>query len=345
MNKKKSNGIRNIAAAAGVSPATVSRVLNNSGLVSPEVCGRVLKVARELGGNPRSRLKLISFLVTDERFKFGDYSFRILEELRREATERGFRWQLIAADQLDILEERSVTGIISLDYRNRIAEKWRNRAFPLVCINDAARCLDGVHSVYSAEYSGIRQAVNHLVGFGHQRIGLLQIGGRNVLASKHREEAFFQLGQVYRLREHFFSEWGCVPIDDCNCPTVIDGALDRLLERKITALILPGEGTVYDFVDASRRRGLLIPEELSVISWESVVSGYLSPAMTTVEQNFPELARRAMETLEAQINHVPIPLGTAVPYLFHPRESVMVPAQPHRGRAGKKSSGVSAGIS
>jgi len=291
---------------------------------------RILETVRQLGGTSRSKLQLIAFIVPDENFKLMGYSIRILEELRREAAERGYYWELISAGQLDILDERSVTGVISLDYRNRIAKKWSNRVFPLVCINDAARYLDGVYAVYSDETSGIRHAVNHLIGFGHQRIGLLQIGGKTVRASSHREESFFKLGELYHCRETFFSEWGCVPVDDMTCPTVVDGALDRLLKHKVTAIVTPGETAIYDLLDALRRRKLSIPKHLSVVAWESHISRFLTPPMTTVEQNFPELARLAMEILEAQIKHLTIPQSDGVPYLFHLRESVTVP-----GRSGR----------
>lgn len=326
MNRTKDTGIRSIAALAGVSPATVSRVLNNTGRVSPELCRRVLDTVRPLGGNSRNKQRLIAFIVPDENFKLHSYSLRVIEELRREAATRGYHWMMLAADQLDILNDHSIAGVISFDYRNRIAEKWSTRTFPLVCINDAARYLDGIYSVYSDEYSGIRHAVNHLIGFGHRRIGLLQIGGKRVRASSHREDAFFALGDSYQCRQTFFSEWGCVPVADLICPTVVDGALDHLLRNKVTAIIVPGENAIFGLLDAMKRRKRSIPKHLSVVAWENAVSRFITPPLTTVEQNFQELARLAIEILEAQINHIPMPKNHEVPYLFHQRESVTMPA-------------------
>ncbi len=325
MNRKKNNGIRNIANIVGVSPATVSRALNNSGQVSPELQRRIVETARRLGGNPRNNLQLLAFIVSDENYRMQGYTLRIIEELRRESAQRGYFWELISANELDLLNEHSVAGVVSIDYRNRVAEKWSSQSFPLVCINDAARYLDGVYAVYSDEYSGIEHAVNHLIGFGHRRIGLLQIGGKTVHASRHREEAFFQLGERYRCRDGFFAEWGCVPVDDTTCPTVVDGALDNLLRNRVSAVIIAGESAVFDLLDAMKRRNLPIGKRLSVVAWENHAARFLTPPLTTVEQNFPELARLALEILEAQLRHAPMPKNNEVPYLFHLRESVTVP--------------------
>lgn len=337
MNRKKNNGIRNIANIVGVSPATVSRALNNSGLVSPELQRRIVEASRQLGNNARNNLQLIAFIVSDENHRMQGYTLRVIEELRRESAQRGYFWELISADELDLLNERSVAGVVSLDYRNRVAEKWSSQSFPLVCINDAARYLDGVYAVYSDESSAIEHAVNHLIGFGHRRIGLLQIGWKSAHASRHREEAFFQLGERYRCREGFHSEWGCVPVDDATCPTVVDGALDNLLRERVSAVIIPGESAVFDLLAAMKRRNLPIGKRLSVIAWESHAARFLTPPLTTVEQNFSELARLALDILEAQLRHGTMPKNREVPYLFHLRESVTVPPGGSKATPPKKS--------
>lgn len=94
----KKTGIKEIAAEAGVSPATVSRVLNNSPRISRDVTQRVLAVARRLEYLPHTpQTKVIALLITG----FYSYESSILCAIQAVAAERKFRLELILPDAPD----------------------------------------------------------------------------------------------------------------------------------------------------------------------------------------------------------------------------------------------------
>lgn len=329
MRKKKENGLRKIAEMTGVSPATVSRALNNSDLISPDTKNRILETVRTLGKLPDVRLKTIA-LVLPEDMEIRGYTLRLMEEIRKEAYRRGKCLEIVFADGLNVLSERSVIGVISIDYHNRIAKHWKNSSVPIVCVNDAALSLEGIHAVYSDERSSIATCVNTLIGFGHKRIGLFQLGPKNVYCSKRREECFFESGRAYGLENSFFSEWGCVPVRNNLSPEAVDGPLSNLLAQRITALIVPGESAHYNVLDFLNRRKIAVPRKLSLMCWEALDSRYLTPPLTTVEQNFQELASAAFDVLEAQIGKERIPLHREIAYKINLRSSIAVPKRQNK---------------
>ena len=71
-----------------------------------------------------------------------------------------------------------------------------------------------------------------------------------------------------------------------------------------------------------------VPEKMSLITWElPYISALVSPALTTVEQNFPLLAEKAVLMLESQIRGESVSEDISVPYRLHLRNSVTVPVE------------------
>ncbi len=114
-------------------------------------------------------------------------------------------------------------------------------------------------------------------------------------------------------------------------------AIGEAVKQKLTAIILPGEAGGPNLLAALREFRLRVPEDLSVIAWETPqVSEYLDPPLTTFEQDFRRMAATAFDILEESLNGRPAAADVAVDYLFHERRSVAPPGMEGRYLSGKK---------
>jgi len=330
MRKTTPYGIRTIAEQLGISSSTVSRALNNNPRISRETRTKVLRLARELGRpTGKDHQKTILLILPALRFSLKGYSYEIINAVRRECLNRGFFLEMIAGDQLGTLNDRDYSGAISFDFSLRIARFWGDcYTIPLVALNDYPNHLENISTVFSDARSAFTLAVRHLFRNGHRRIGMLQFENSNHdnLSAAHRREAFVQSMDAYGLGEGAF----CVNMGS-NDPAFPE--FYEILKNRITALIVCGEGVaVYRTIGFLKASGIRIPEDLSLITWETgEISELLTPPMTTVAQNFPELVSRAFSVLEDVMAGKSTAKDIAVPYLFHDRKSVGTPCKTDAG--------------
>ncbi len=323
MRKEEPSGIRGLARQLGVSPSTVSRALKGQGMVSAALTLRILEAAREAGSVP-ARKKAALVLPDDD---LRNYSLRLMNELRREGRRRGWVLEIISAADVPALDERFLSGVLSMDFGHGLAREWgRQGGVPLVCLNDASSHLDGIVSVYSNEESGVRFAVNHLVGRGHRRIGLLQAGVRDLPSARKRSEGFRRAMAAHGLAAEGWEAWGKTPLEPGITVDGFDAPLGELLAEGITGLIAPGESVAPEIFQTLRRRRIAIPKRLSLILSENPdFTPWCLPPVTTIEQDFAELARAAFDRLEQRLRGE-IPLkDTPVDCRIHLRESVDLP--------------------
>jgi len=316
--------ITEIARKTGVSTATVSRALNNQPKVAPELRQQIIAAALQMGyqaqGNSRSRI--VAILLTNKNLGLiGHYLRAVIQRLvTHESVARNYRIMIVYADDLSILDERSIAGVISLNFLNHLSRTLPTlKNLPLVCINDYNAPSEGIYSVCSNERQGIRLALDHLLKQGHRRIGLLQSieGGEN-LCSQLRERSF---------RERL-EEAGCPSnlVKNNDPLTTSFEAVGLLLQQNITALMVPGESIAYQIMHILGLYGKKIPQDLSLITWESPeVSEFMVPRATTVAQNFAEIAATAFDMLESQIAGQPVVADVLIDYELHLRESTAPP--------------------
>lgn len=319
--------IKDIAADAMVSPATVSRVLSGNANVSAEVRERVMHCAKMLGYRIRtgSRIRTVAVIVpNDDRVPFEGYLGMIAAVLSAEIFRRGYRMEIVAYRDIEILNERLICGAISLMFDDGLEKHWSAmQRLPLICVNTSGRHIDGVYSVWSDEYSGMKQAVELLYRNGHRRIGMLttNASGYN-RCNHHRRE-----GLVRAMAKFGIS--APPEFRTCVSPYHIYEPLGQLLHSGITALICSGEGFSPAAAYALAIYGRRIPADLSLIGYEFTgVSSFCLPQQTTLRQNFEEMCIQALNLLE-QLMAGQTPSGDAViDYQLIERETVAaVPAQ------------------
>lgn len=309
-----------IARKLDLNISTVSRALNRNRRISKATTELVLKTAEEVGYHMQHAKKCIVVLLPASRQILASYTMNLINALMRSLKRRNYYWEFINIDRIDLLRERSVTGIISIDYMEDIAKQVSEKYnIPLVCINDASDPSNNVCSVCSDPASAIFLSFNCLYDHGHRNIAFISTSGKSH-AAHLRKDAFLKMVSECGLEGKSFYISDVV--------RTYHGTVCELSRKGITGIISDGESAGLQVFHSLNFCKLKIPQKMSLVSWEfPYVSDMVRPAVTTVEQNFPELAETALVNLESLIRGEPVPADTLIPYTLHLRDSVSVPRQ------------------
>ena len=308
----KKTRLTDLAAELGCSVAAVSYALNDRPGVSEKLRERVRELVRERNYEPlRPR---IAVLMTDAGLSLGFYMFSLLNSLRGEAKRRGHQLLIVSRNDLSLLEDRMVSGALSLDFMHEIGRLFpKLKNMPLVCLNDLPNTLENVSTVHSDDEEGIRRALDYLVDRGHRRIGLFCAAS---LSGDDRLKPFL----AYR-RFGTEVELHVEPLEFHHKSTVAC-RMEAMLEHKVTAILVSGERYGMEAYGALARLGKRIPEDVSVIGWENPgFSEHQIPPMTSLEQDFRGIASAAFDRLEKKIRGEQTG-NVFIPYKFHIRGSV-----------------------
>jgi DNA-binding LacI/PurR family transcriptional regulator len=307
---RKKNNITAIALALGVSTATVSRVLNNKPDVNPATRDRVLSYLKGLDMQPKgpsdAGFRMIGIVNDYDRYPVtSHYVSGIVDRVTASLTRNGFYPVLIPSSIVDKEIRwpsqygifRQVSGLVwSMPI---FSEKYRafvdDAGLPCVVVNNLA---EGVRArlVQSDNITSARQAVEYLYAMGHRKIGFIG-GSLDLLNIKDRYESFRSTMTAHGLPV----ERGWV-VDDIQSltPEGAKAAAIRLLGRGElpTALLCCNDNVAIAVYYACAERGIRIPEQLSVISFDdNPESRFLDPPLTTFRQPFRELGDAAVETI------------------------------------------------
>ena len=299
MGKKSANqpGIQKIAAESGVSTATVSRVLNRHPYVSDTVRMKVLAAARKNGYAPTifSTHSLFGILGMsgNDCYSFSSYFNQVLRSTSQVLFQAGCNVQIFSRNLFPYILPNTFRGVMV--FSGSAASFFQRIKIPCVTVNDP---VDGAFNVVTDHGESCRIAVEYLLELGHRRIGFLHSADR-------------LWGTLERLRGwHESLASAGIPVsehvhaDFRNPERDIPSAAAALLRKNITALIVEGEDNGLIADHELKRQGIRIPEELSLVSFEqSGCSKFMSPAHTTVCQDFDALGRCAAETLIDIVQH------------------------------------------
>jgi LacI family transcriptional regulator len=300
--------IGDVARRAGVSTATVSRVLAGLGGARTETRERVLEAARELGYRPSAvarSLKLrttqtFGLIITDIENPFFPQLVRAVEDAARE---HGFALLLCnatddpdrEASYLDLLVDRRVDGVVIAvsGLGARHGEWLAEPPLPVVLVNTVAPGLPHP-SIASDNVDGGRQAAAHLLDLGHRRLGVLTAGARNA-------DAPARVAGVRRAVEDRGFDPDAVPVV-VGEPGVAGGetAVGRLLAEApgTTGVVAYNDLMAIGAMRAIRASGRAVPDDLSVVGFDDVaIAAYTDPPLTTIAQAIGELGRWAVERL------------------------------------------------
>ena len=312
--------MRDIAAELGLNISTVSRALNGSFLISRETTELVQQKAHKMGYQFQRVKKSIVILLPSSHSELAWYSINLINALQNRLRQTEYCWEFITEDNIDIIQERSIAGIISLVFLPHIFLKINAKYnIPLVCINNTSSPIDNVHSVNSDAEDAVSKAFTCLLEYGHKNIAFITQNGGS-FAERNRQEAFTKICKKYHLQN------SCViiPAKTSNC----HGIVLELYKKGITGIITDGESAGLWVWHSLNFCKIDIPRQMSLIAWEIPhVSAMVSPAITTVEQDFTLLAAKALHLLEARWNNERTMSDIQVPYLLHLRDTVSIPRE------------------
>jgi LacI family transcriptional regulator, repressor for deo operon, udp, cdd, tsx, nupC, and nupG len=298
--------IVDVAKHAGVSTATVSRVLNGKGFVTQELRERVETAVAKLGYNPNMaarnlrtlRSSKVLLLVPDISNPFFGKVIRGAEQAARLA---GFAVVLgdtrndpAFEDQYaTMLARREVDGLIFLGHRlpKPLRKLVAQRTSGVPVVNGCEPSSDaGISSVHIDNVQAGRDATRHLRGLGHRRIGVVTGPLSSPLSQDRLAGAKEAMGE-------------------CDDGTLIVRNGDFSIEsgfQEAGALIAEGVTALFCFSDemalgamsAIRDAGLACPGDISVIGFDDVrFASFSAPSLTTISQPADEIGGRAMELL------------------------------------------------
>lgn len=307
-----------LALHAGVSTATVSRVLSGKAGVSEATRQAVMAAMDELGYE-RERTGQIGNTVAVILPELSNPSFAAFaEQVDTHLFAAGFSTILLAAaasgskeiHHLETIGGLGVVGAISVSgipadtlASNEPYDALAKSGVPTVFINGYAPDLPGAFfSTNDAE--AVNASVAHLQDLGHTRIGLV-VGQPRYVPAVRKMEAFRQLG---------FTE-------DSIASTIfsVEGgqvAASRLIDSGHTALVCGSDIMALGAIREARRRDLRVPEDISVVGFDDTpLMAFTDPALTTVRQPVRILSKAAVEALTGAIQGHPL---DPTEMLFHP---------------------------
>ncbi|MEV0277844.1 LacI family DNA-binding transcriptional regulator [Streptomyces sp. NPDC050610] len=308
--------LADVAKRAGVSVGVVSRLLNGDDTLRArdETKQRVRAAAAELGYTPnyaaralrKSRVGVIGLAVHDASNPV--YS-EIIAGAQAEARNAGYALMLSDVDALatdDEMFQRFVSGgaIDGLllqragNAADSLVSKIASGEVPTVLLNDHTR--GAIGSVAVDDYTAAHLAVSHLVGLGHERIGLLHVDGPRSRAARRRKgwaDALTAAGLAAPaslvFRGGHTAEEGYRGMSELLSAPALPTAV-------FAANVLSAVGAL----SAAHDMGVRVPDDVSLVGLHDVfVADFLRPRLTVVKLPLFELGARAVTLLLSQMNN------------------------------------------
>jgi LacI family transcriptional regulator len=295
--------IRDVAAAARVNASTVSRVLRKDGPGVSLTAQRVFQAAADLGYEPNlvaraltnQSFPIVPLLIPDMRNSFFSEVAWGAEEAARDA---GYYLVLCNTEGRIEAERRylqsfrriHVPFVVAAPTSLQSVEVLREYAakMPMVIIDQFFEDLEAV-SVTTDNAAGTASATGHLISLGHRNIVCIR-GAADTWTAAQREAGYRDAMNRAGLS-----------------PRVIPGGFSRRsgrlaamhffsLDPVPTGAIAPNDYCAIGFSQEAKRRGVRIPEDVSLVGFDDLdLAAFSNPALTTIHQPATRLGRRAVE--------------------------------------------------
>ena len=312
----KAPDIRTVAALAKVSIATVSRTINGSPAVSDRLMKRVWQAIEQLNYFPNTharslvsgRSRILGIIVENITNPFFPELIQNFEEV---AVAHGYEI-LVSSSNSDpaILTscvrrmlERKVEGVAVMTFGEEepVLDQLTHRDIPMVLAE--FRLDDPKTSTILLDYTtGVREAVHHLMGLGHRKIGFLA-GPHKLHSAITRENDFRSAMNEAGLR--LDPAW-CIECDHTLRGGVAGFEKLWALPERPTAVMCSNDMTAIGVLRAAYMGGLRVPQDLSVVGLDDIdFAEFTLPPLTSIRLSRADLARAAFDALRAQTDPTP----------------------------------------
>ena len=304
--------IKDIARQVGVSPSTISRVVNGKKHVNSEKREQILKLIEETGYVPNraarsmvlKRSFTVGIIIPDTFNMFQRQLFSIIE---RHLESFGYHTMFFFAKFDEQSEEACLNrikaekpdGVIMIhEIKNPVFYEYiKKTGIPIVT---STFHYPGISSIHVNEERASRDAVNHLIGLGHRCI--LMISGDGFTFGRQRAEGFFQAlteaditwdeNRIVYVR-HYIAEFGMYGMREL---------LLREGKGNFTALFAATDELAIGAIRVLTDEGLRVPEDVSVVGFDDIdIAQYINPRLTTICQPLTEIGEKTTLVLHRQI--------------------------------------------
>lgn len=297
--------IKDVARRAGVAPSTVSNFLTGNARVSPPTAKRIQEAIDELGYIPNlaarslrvKHTKTLGLIVPDISNPFFSEIVRTINHVSQR-----MEYALILCDSggdgareksllANLLSQR-VDGILMIHtgHRDDYAELAKEAARPIVFVD---RAVDGIRSVETDNYTGGKLAARHLLGLGHQHIGILA-GGTHVRNVQKRLEGF-----MAEVRDHGFEiDPSYIISGEQTLETGREVDLLLKMRKPPSAIFATNDIIALGAWRKLSEMGVSIPDDVSLIGYDNIEMTEMTvPALSTIGQDKTEMGKQAVLAL------------------------------------------------
>jgi DNA-binding LacI/PurR family transcriptional regulator len=336
-----------VAARAGVSHQTVSRVVNGHPHVAPATRQRVQQAIEELGYRPNTAARA---LVTGSTRTLGLVLSHInqygpaqtLLGLEQAARAAGYSLSVAILDDdsevtmreaVDRFVAQSVDAVVALSTYGQAVESLRRFEVPIPLIAVQVGRDERRPTVWVAQEAGAALATRHLLELGHRTVHHVA-GPRDSLEARARVVGWRRelVAAGAEVPEVLSGDWWPSSGYAAGRELAARIRADRSGGPEVTAVFLANDQMALGLLNALHGEGLSVPGDVSVVGFDDVPeAAYYTPPLTTVRQDFAELGRRGVELVLARLRgeeHQPEP----VPPQLVVRSSTGPPSSPKTRR-------------
>ena len=296
--------IKEVAALAGVSPATVSRVMNGTAKVDPEKKERVLRAIEETGFVPnevarslfRKSAKTIGLIVPSIR---NPYFTELAAHVDAIALRHGFRPFLCNTGYdpekekaaIQMLVSMNADAIIMASCSEQVRDMVNSCSIPVVALDAVLTGMNVEACIFCDYYEGGRMATEHLLECGCKHIVCIK-GPQYRYSARGRYQGYRDVCQERGITEQ------TVECDyDFNQGMAMT---EELLARfpDVDGIIACNDIVAISTYKVLHKRNIPVPESIQLIGFDDIsLSSLLSPELTTIGQPLKEMAEKAVELI------------------------------------------------
>lgn len=307
--------IKDVAKLAGVSIATVSRVLNKKGKYSKKTEEKVLKVVNDIGYqvnyNAKSlRTKVshtIGILVPD----ISNYFFaNLVQEIEKSFFENSYSTIICNTDRslkkektyLQILENKNIDALVAIsgNIDKGFAFSGKSKDIPYICIDREPANLDESTYISSDHFSGSYQASSHLLDKGCKQIAFF--GPKKLSsANKRRFDGFLKALEDRNIE--FCKNKNHLQISD---DKALENQVINFLKSnpKLDGIFAINDGLAINLIEILKNNNIQIPEDISLVGFDDIPTcQYTSPKLTSIKQDIKTIADETVKNILDALNN------------------------------------------
>lgn len=311
--------IKDIAKLAGVSHATVSRVMNGRSGVSSATKELILRLIHEHNFAPHNSARslimgktyTIGLLVLYDVFRKefpADFLSNVLAGMTTELSKYGYSLNILfdqLEDKKDLIRTSSISSnkfdgifLLSLENEPQIPYRFAQINLPMVLVNQKIESSD-ISCILADDEQGAYNAVEYLLINGHRRIAFLE--GNPIYSTS----TLRRLGYMRALRDWDITpDFTIMKTGNYNQECAYD-AVKQLLDNdsEFTALFSSNDFMALGAYSAIKEKGLSIPKDISIIGYDDMqFTQFISPALTTICKPRMEMGKKAVSLMIKHLN-------------------------------------------